>query len=180
MRDPDFALVEATARGDRKAFEALVRRYQEPLLNFIYRYVGDRSTAEDLAQEVFIRVFQAAARFEPRARVSTWIFKIACNLSMNEVKRRRRMAAVDLETVVEFLPPPDFGHAADRELKVDVMTAMGQLPEKQRAALLLRANEGLSYQEIAEVMELSVPGVESLLFRARRNLKQMLGKAGKG
>lgn len=172
MRDPDFALVEATARGDRKAFETLVRRYQAPLLNFIFRYVGDRGTAEDLAQEVFLRVYRAAARFEARARVSTWIFKIAYNLCMNEVKRLSRVEALDPEAAGKLVAPP-----SGREAEMDVMAALGQLPEKQRAALLLRANEGLSYREIAEVLELTVPGVESLIFRARRNLKQALEKA---
>ena len=90
MVDPDHALVDASGRGDWNAFESLVKRYQRPLLNFTARYLGDRATAEDLTQEVFLRIYRAAPRFEAKTKVSTWVFRIAYNLVLTEIDRRKR------------------------------------------------------------------------------------------
>ena len=92
MEDPEFDIVTAIAGGDEAAFEELVKRYQAPIITFIYRHLGDLYPAQDLVQEVFLRIFQAAPRFEPKAKVSSWVLKIAYNLSANEVKRRKRIA----------------------------------------------------------------------------------------
>jgi RNA polymerase sigma-70 factor (ECF subfamily) len=171
--DTDYELIEAIGEGDSLAFETLIRRYQKPVVNFVYKYLGDRFGAEDIAQEVFVRVYRSAAGFEPKGKVSTWIFKIAYNLSMNEILRRRRfclLSDVEEETGGEPAAP---SLVEGEELKEALMDSIRRLPEKQRAALLLKVNEGLSYLEISSVLDVSVSSVESLLFRARENLKKL-------
>jgi RNA polymerase sigma-70 factor (ECF subfamily) len=172
MGDPDLELIEATGRGDQEAFEALVVRYQNPLLNFITRYLRDRTLAEDVAQEVFLRIYRAAPRFEPKAKVSTWIFQIAYNLALTEMGHRKRRRDL-CEAIGRYREETD--QSGKRyELEEAVTAALGRLPEQQRAALLLRINEGLSYQEIGDILGTSVSGVESLLFRGRKALKLIL------
>lgn len=181
MDDPDLQLINATGRGDREAFTSLVRKFQGPLLNFITRYVGgDRSLAEDIAQEVFLRIFRAAHRFEARSKVSTWIFHIAYNQTMTEMERRKRHRGIR-EAVIHRREDagsiePSVEPFERFELEEEIQAALGLLPENQRAALLLRVKEDLSYQEIAEVIGVSVQSVESLLFRARTTLRQHLKK----
>jgi RNA polymerase sigma-70 factor, ECF subfamily len=178
MEDPEFDLIRAIAHGDEAAFEQVVRRYQNPVTTFICRYIGDFYCAQDLAQEVFLRIFQAAPKFKPKAKVSNWVFRIAYNLSANELKRRKRMHGVHAEISAEGreileCSPASRAEAGNRELEERLMAAMGQLPENQRAALLLKVNEGLSYLEISSVLDVSVGSVESLIFRARSRLKQL-------
>lgn len=173
--------MEAVGRGEREAFESLIRQYQGRVVNFIARYLGDRYAAEDLAQEAFLRVYRAAPRFEPKTRVSTWIFRIAYNLILTEIKHRKRR-----ENLCEALSrggedgSEPFADASERyELEEEIESAVGKLAANQRAALLLRVNEGLTYQEIGEILGTSVGSVESLLFRARRNVRRSLGREKK-
>jgi RNA polymerase sigma-70 factor (ECF subfamily) len=169
----EYELIKAIGAGDVLAFETLVKRYRDPISNFIFRYMGDRFGAEDIAQEVFLRVYRAASEFEPRGKVSTWIFKIAYNLSLNEVLRRSRFCPItDIDDHGFELEEPN--HTGRKELEEEVMEAVRHLPQKQRAALLLRVNEGLSYAEIANILSTSISSVESLLFRARENLRKTL------
>jgi len=171
--DREYELIKAIGAGDILAFEMLVKRYRDPVSNFIFKYMGDRFGAEDIAQEVFLRVYRAASEFEPRGKVSTWIFKIAYNLSLNEVLRRSRFCPItDIDDHGFELEEPD--HTGRKELEEEVMEAVRHLPQKQRAALLLRVNEGLSYAEIANILSTSISSVESLLFRARENLRKTL------
>jgi RNA polymerase sigma-70 factor (ECF subfamily) len=180
MTDSDLDLIKAvqaesflSPRG-QQAFEELVKRYQQPLFNFVCRYVGERSVAEDLTQEVFLRVWQAAPRFEARGKVSTWIFKIAYNLSMNEIKRRRRYQNFYKGFWDDARAESLFSKQRDsRELEEDIMRALAQIPENQRAALLLRVNDGFSYKEISEILNVSPAAVESLIFRARTKLREL-------
>ncbi|MGO8945587.1 MAG: RNA polymerase sigma factor [Syntrophobacteraceae bacterium] len=171
--DREYELIKAIGAGDILAFEVLVKKYRDPVSNFIFKYMGDRFGAEDIAQEVFLRVYRAASQFEPRGKVSTWIFKIAYNLSLNEVLRRSRFCPIaDIDDHgFESAAPNDTGR---KELEEEVMDAVLHLPQKQRAALLLRVNEGLSYAEIAGILSTSISSVESLLFRARENLRKTL------
>jgi RNA polymerase sigma-70 factor (ECF subfamily) len=179
MVDLDLALVDAVGRRDQEAFESLVKRYQSPLLNFITRYVGDRRIAEDLTQEVFLRIYRAAPRFQAKTKVSTWIFRIAYNQALTEIGRRRRHE--DLREALcrrskESAERP-FSEPADRyELEEEIVPALDRLPDNQRAALLLRVNEELSYREIGDILGASVQSVESLLFRARTSLKRYFDK----
>jgi RNA polymerase sigma-70 factor (ECF subfamily) len=171
MADPEYTLIKAVADGDQEAFERLVKRYQNPLCNFVFRYLGDRAAAEDITQEVFMRVYRYASRFIPQARVSTWVFKIARNLSLDEIKRRQRLyvdeAAIGHQR--QYADQTSSAAAARIDFEQDIIHALSELPENQRAALLLRVNEGLSYEEIGEALGLSVPSVESLIFRARHD-----------
>jgi len=180
MKDPEFDLIRAVAGGDEAAFEELVKRYQAPIITFIYRYVGDLYSAQDLAQEAFLRIFQAAPSFKPKGKVSSWVFKIAYNLSANELKRRKRIADFHLRMSREdhnILGRPQKNHqveAGAREKEERLTAALLELPESQRAALLLKVNEGLSYLEISTILNVSVASVESLIFRARNRLKQLV------
>jgi RNA polymerase sigma-70 factor (ECF subfamily) len=174
--DPDVELVQAIAGGDHLAFKRLVERYQGRLFNFLYRYLRDRQTAEDLTQEVFLKIYQAASRFKPHGRVRTWVFTIAYNLAMNELKRRRRRGVLGVLLGEQWegvaVKPPDPSERLD--LEETVTRALALLPDNQRAALLLRVRDELSYQEIGEILGVSRASVESLLFRARDRLRRLL------
>jgi RNA polymerase sigma-70 factor (ECF subfamily) len=174
MADPEYALIRAIASGDQEAFERLVKRYQNPLYNFVYRHLGDRALAEDITQETFLQIYRSASRFEPRARVSTWIFKIAFNLSLNESERQSRLQLRETPITDEhqYADGRSAAAVANFELGQQITGLLDRLPDRQRAALLLRVNEGLSYREIAEVLGLSLQGVESLIFKARQQLRE--------
>jgi RNA polymerase sigma-70 factor, ECF subfamily len=179
MDDSDHALIKTIGTGDHLAFERLVQRYQHAVLNFIISYTGDRHTAEDLAQEVFMRVYRASSDFEPRGKASSWIFKIAHNLCLNEAKRCRRRERLHHSLYMQEVEAD--GDASSQSIEYheherDLMRALKELPPNQRAALLLRANEGFSYAEISRVLSVSVSSVESLIFRARTRLRQILEK----
>jgi RNA polymerase sigma-70 factor, ECF subfamily len=180
---PSEELMIRTAEGDEYAFEVLVRRHQTSVLNFVYRYVGDRTLARDLAQEVFIRVWGAAKRYEAKAKFTTWIYRIAANLCLNELKSFGKKKLLFGES------PGEEGQVRSEESKVSpsaedlllaeersrqISDALQSLPENQRMALILKRYDNLSYHEIAKIMECSVSAVESLLVRAKRNLQEKL------
>jgi len=177
--DSDSRLIKAIGEGDHRACEFLVQRYNNRLFNFILRYMEDRSAAEDLVQEVFIRVYTSAHKFKriDGVKASTWIFKIAYNLSMNEIKRYRRYQQLRDELNQKTKNQGEKPHSKPiekLEIKKDIISALNLLPENQRAALLLRVNEGFSYKEISEILNRSISSVESLIFRARKGLKDNL------
>jgi len=172
-----------TAEGDEYAFEVLVRRHQASVLNFIYRYVGDRTKARDLAQEVFLRVWRAANRYEPKAKFTTWIYCIAANLCLNELKSSGKKKLFFSESSIEEgqtlneesnVSPSAEDILLAEERSRQISHALQSLPENQRMALILKRYDNLSYGEIAKIMECSVSAVESLLVRAKRNLKEKL------
>ena len=172
-----------TAEGDELAFEVLVRRHQTPVLNLIYRYVGDRTKARDLAQEVFIRVWRAAYRYEPKAKFTTWVYRITANLCLNELKSFGKKKLLFGGSSGEEGQPRDEGSnvspsAEDlllaEERSRQISEVLQILPENQRMALILKRYDNLSYHEIAKIMECSVSAVESLLGRAKRNLQEKL------
>jgi RNA polymerase sigma-70 factor, ECF subfamily len=179
MEGSDYSLIKAVGEGDSDAFERLVRRYQNPVFNFIRRNTGDRLSAEDLTQEVFLNIYRASSGFQPSGKVKTWIFTIAYRLCLNEWKRRQRVLRLrdewrDHKAESGGLFVSDA--LRDRENEEFIMEALRLLPENQRAAILLRVNEGLSYAEISKVLSVSVSSVESLIFRARTRLRQLMGK----
>ena len=178
-------LMDRVAKGDDEAFEILVNRHQVSVLNLIYRFIGDRTQAKDLAQEVFLRVWQAAKTYEPKAKFTTWIYRITTNLCLNELKsaRRRRWFQFlrpdeDNENATEDLLPDGSPSAEDlllvRERNRHISDALQSLPSNQRMALILKRYDDLSYQEIAQILGCSVPAVESLLVRAKRTLQERL------
>ena len=182
---PSEDLMAKTAEGDEFAFEILVRRHQTSVLNLVYRYVGDRTKARDLAQEVFIRVWRAANRYEPKAKFTTWIYRITANLCLNELKSVKGKKLVQLESEHEdsqktnFETHPNASQSPEdlllaKESSRQVSEALQGLPENQRMALILKRYDNLSYDEIANIMECSVSAVESLLVRAKRNLQEKL------
>ena len=184
MVDPDTQLMLDFCAGDLAAFGKLVRRNQKIVLNLAYRYVSDRATAEDMVQDVFLRVYGAAAKYHPSAKFTTWVYRITVNVCLNHLRseRTRRSLSLDVDggddERASDLPEPRHTPPSARlereELEGKVREAMGNLPETQRTAVLLRRFQELSYEEIAEVMETTVPAVKSLLARARKALKSML------
>lgn len=182
----DVVLMERIKYGDREAFEELVARFRQPVMNMVMRTVQDATEAEDLAQGVFVQIYKAAGRFKPTAKVSTWIFTIARNLSLNELRRRKRHPAESMDAQLEGGESDYFRQFEDRgarspghdalqsELGSLVDEAVRDLPENQRAAILLCREGGVSYLEIAEIMDTSLSSVKSLVFRGRETLKKRL------
>jgi len=164
------------------AFEQLVERHQRLVIGTVGRMLGSGSDAEDIAQQVFVRVWKNAKRYEPRAKFTTWLLKITRNLVFNELRRRSRHPQVPLqsESDEEERPLKDEQAIApdasllEHELQQAVDAAIANLPETQRMAVVLRRYEELSYEEIAEALDQSVSAVKSLLFRARTELRESL------
>jgi RNA polymerase sigma-70 factor (ECF subfamily) len=176
-------LMAEIAGGDDYAFEILVQRHQASVLNLIYRFIGDRTMAKDLAQEVFVRVWQAVKSYKPKAKFSTWIYRIAVNLCFNELKSVKRRRLIPLAT--EERPDSENSIASDvsqspedlllaKERSRQIAEALHSLPENQRMALILKRYDNLSYDEIGRVMGCSAAAVESLLVRAKKNLQEKL------
>lgn len=179
--DPDHQLMARLAGGDDSALAELVARWQRPVLAHVARFLGcPPEEAQDIAQEAFLRVWRERRRFEPRAAFSTWLFAIVLNLCRNRrrsAQRRPVLVPIGVDGAGEPFPAIEAGADADplacaraSELEGKVRRALRSLPESQRAAVLLRRFEGMSYREIATVLGSSEGAVESLLVRARRAL----------
>lgn len=186
--DPDVRLMLAVQRGDAAAFEQLVERYQARLLLLFEHLIGSRHLAEDLTQEVFLRIYRARQQYTPQAKFSTWLFTIANRVALNARRgqgRRRETLLVPAASGEQpaaslsqlavaksaLLPTRQLDKA---ELRAVVRASLEVLNERQRLAVLLNKFEGLSYPEIATAMQLSVPAVKSLLNRARVQLREVL------
>lgn len=184
--DSDAALMVQVREGDRDAFETLVARYRQPVLNFVARTLRDEAEAEDIAQQTFVQVWKSAARYEASARFTTWLFTIARNLCLNEIRRRSRHPADSLdasERSDDDHPAQQFADASattapdqlhSGELVEKVEEAIRDLPETQRTALLLCREDELSYEEIARVLGITLSATKSIIFRGRETLKQRL------
>lgn len=171
-------------QGDEEAFASLVGLYQKVVINAVYRYIGDASRAEDLAQEVFLRVYRARTSYKPLARFKTWLYRIIFNLVVNESEARKRRKAVSLEALrgkenreynvqdrTAATPAEDMERS---ELLNHVREAVLALPGNQRLAVILNKYQDMSYNEVADVMGLSVEAVKSILFRARGKIRGKL------
>ena len=186
MAEPtsDVELMLRVKHGDREAFSLLVQRHRKPLINFIYRFTVDPGESEDLAHEVFIKVFRSASRYEPRAAFSTWLYRIATNLALNYLRDHRPQLATSLDwgseeedrsrtelrdkvTLVE-------DQLLAQERVEQIRQALAALPENQRLAVVLTKYQELSLKEAAEVMKCSEAAVKSLIFRAYTTLRQKL------
>ena len=178
----DVRLMRQVSAGDMAAFERLVERHQTLVAGTVGRMLGSNADVEDVAQQVFVRVWKSAKRYEPRAKFTTWLLKITRNLVFNEMRRRKRHALTPLQSEAEgeeMQLKDEHGITPDAsllegELQRTIEAAIAELPESQRMAVVLRRYEELSYDEIASVLEQSVPAVKSLLFRARTELRERL------
>jgi len=176
--------------GDKDAFEALVYRHQRAVLNFIFRFLGDRAEAEDLTQEVFLRVWKSSKTYNPDAKFTTWLYRIAINLCINRQKtlRMRRWFSVfepheQKQNSEEAFYPTEGSetataenHLINSEQSRRLLNALNDLPSSQRLAIVLKIYDGLSYHEISQLMNRSVSAVDSLLIRAKKNLRKKLAK----
>lgn len=189
--DADAELMLRAQRGDREAFDMLMQRWQQPVLHFIFRTLPDADEAEDLTQAVFVQLWRTAPRYQPSARFSTFLFTIARNLCLNEVRRRSRHPTQPLEAATQGTEDdgadtgrerqyPDARQSAadigiqQAELVAKIDEALADLPEKQRTALALCREGELSYEEIADVLGTSLQATKSLIHRARETLKGRL------
>lgn len=183
----DHALLEATRTGDELAFQELVRRYKNPITNFVYRMLNDYDRAVDLAQETFVRVYMSAERYQATYSFSTYIYRIASNLAITDLRQRKRRQLIPIPSFfsekdgdeMEIELPDTRQTLADDAMIEDerrraVSRAIASLPEKYRAAVVLRDIEGRSYEEISEVLGLSDGTVKSRINRARNLLKDKL------
>ncbi len=174
--DEDVRLMLAFRDGDGAAFDELFRRWAAPLLRYLQRMLRDSASAEELVQEVFLRVHRSRERYSPDARFSTWLYRIATNLALNELRRPRSRPAIHASTDTEEATPlRDTGLRPDeaahlRQLARSVSAGIERLPDKQRAALCLSVVEGQSYAEIAATLDTTEQAVKALVHRARSAL----------
>jgi len=182
----DHELIEATKSGDQAAFGEIMDRYRNPITNYLYRFLNDYEEAVDLAQETFVRVYFALDRYHTQYAFSTYIYRIASNLAISEIRRRKRRRLLSLtglfqsedEAGTEFQPPdtralPD-AELVDNERSRTIAAAIESLPEKYRVPIILRDVEGKSYDEVAEIMQLGLGTTKSRISRARALLKEKL------
>jgi RNA polymerase sigma-70 factor, ECF subfamily len=184
MARTDVQLMLDVKAGDEASFDLLLQKYRSPLVNFLYRMVRDTATAEDLAQEVFLRVYRARKQYSPSAKFTTWLFRIATNLALNSVRDNRyRRMELSIDAPVEEDEAPR--EVPAREQRIDefmverdrsefIRRTIAALPEKQRAAVLLHKYEEMDYGEIARILECSESALKSLLFRAYETLRVQL------
>ncbi|PYT00431.1 MAG: RNA polymerase subunit sigma-24 [Acidobacteria bacterium] len=182
----DHALIEATKQGDETAFALIVSRYRNPITNYLYRFLNDYEEAVDLAQETFIRVYFAIERYHTDYAFSTYIYRIATNLAISEIRKRKRRTILsltglfqtDADDTTEFQPTddkalPDESLLDDEQAKV-IARAIATLPPKYRVPIILRDIEGKTYEEIATILELGLGTTKSRISRARGLLKEKL------
>ena len=184
--DPDAALMLRVKRGDRAAFAELVEKYKQPTINFVFRTLRDETESEDVAQNVFLQVWKSRDRYERTAKFSTWLFTIARNLCLNELRRRSRHPAESIEeshSDNEDLPSRQYedkkillptDNALHGELAKKIEEALAELPENQRTAILLCRRDEVSYEEIAEILGCSLSATKSIIHRGRETLKEKL------
>ena len=185
LSDPDVQLMLEVKEGNKNAFEQLMQKYYPRILNFIYRFTGDKANAEDLTQEVFMRVYNSAARYKARSKFQTWLYTIAKNVGLNELRRSKNptlsldeMFDAGKKEIKREIKDPH-GFSPDEEIiqleKIaKIRATINDLPEKQRIAVILKRYEGFSYAEIAATLNVSDKAVKSLLSRAKENLKNRL------
>ncbi len=185
---PDSALAQEAAEGRESAFRELLERYERPVFALVYRMVRERDLAEDLAQDAFIRAFRGIGTYKPEYKFSSWIFKIAHNVTIDHLRRRRldtislegsRYARTDEERersrpVVASRDESPAEHLENQELRGEIEEAIGKLRPHYRTVILLRHVEGRSYQEIAEITELPLGTVKTYIHRARVELRELL------
>jgi RNA polymerase sigma-70 factor, ECF subfamily len=181
--DPDAALMVRVCGGHEASFETLLSRHRSQVVNHLYRLVRNRAIAEELAQDVFLRVYRFRDRYQPEAKFSTWLFRITTNVALNWRRdTRRETAHLRLDAAIHDtrqIQVPDQTLRADEQLLAEyhakeIRDAIDSLPPKQLAAVLMHKYEGMDYATIAEVLDCSIPALKSLLFRAYETLRRRL------
>lgn len=179
--ESDIELMLRARGGNEAAFTELMRRHYRGVLNYIYRFTNTRENSEDLAQEVFLRVYRSASRYKPDAKFSTWLYKIATNVCITAVKDRGRDRNLSLDEIQENagdMGDPKSVNAHDvsfrREIGSVIFNAMKSLPERERVAIILCKYEGLPYEEVADVIGCTVGAVKAYVHRGRMKLMEKL------
>ena len=174
--DLDYALIRRVARGQEDALAELIRRHQSRLFHLAFHLLKDRMDAEDALQEVFVKVYEHAHRFEPQATVAAWLNRITANHCLNRLRQQRHTDSLDADEApaVANRGPTPLQSLEEQDLAQRLEALLEALPENQRRALILKRFGGLSYQEIGEEMDLSPQAVDGLLKRARKTLKDAL------
>ena len=172
----DTELMTRLAKGDMSALGDIVKKHQDRVLSLSYRVLGDWHRAEDVTQETFLRIYRASKQYKPKARFTTWLYRIAINLCFDEQRKRAKAAAPLEDADPAVLAESDCNVAERKEVVKSVKTAVNELPERQRLALILHRYDGLSHAEIGEVTGWTTSAVESLLVRAYANLREKLNK----
>lgn len=173
--EEDIILMLKVKNADILAFEQIIKKYEKPVINTIYRFIGNRSRAEEIAQEVFIKVFYSAKKYRPKAKFSTWLYKIVTNICIDDVRKKKNIPYFSF-----FNEIPDPNHSPQdinlgrKESDCTVREAIYSLPNRQRIAVILREYNGLSYKEISKTLNCSTKAVESLLYHAKLSLKEKL------
>ena len=181
MRTSDEELMRRCGEGDMSAFELIVLRYEDAIFNFIYHFLADYHRSQDVSQETFLRVLRNADRYKSSNNFKTWLYKIAVNLCKNELRNRSRRKTlslndpdIDIENLIlDHHVSPDEAYER-KEMRELIKNALGELPEDQRMAIILREYQDLSYGEIAAALNCSLGAVKSKIRRARQNIKSML------
>lgn len=186
LSDPDNQLMQKAGSGNRAAFKELVKKHQGTVTGIIYRYTGNHNEAEDLAQDIFLKIYKAASSYVPRAQFKTWLYKVVANHCLNFFRSQKRKAIITsldqplsedynphIQRTDEQKKQPEI-ILQQQELQIALKRALSELPERQRMAIILHRFEGLSYKEVATILGASLSAVESLIFRAMNNLKEKL------
>jgi len=186
LSDPDNQLMQKAGSGNRAAFKELVKKHQGTVTGIIYRYTGNHNEAEDLAQDIFLKIYKAASSYLPRAQFKTWLYKVVANHCLNFFRSQKRKAIITsldqplsedynphIQRTDEQKKQPEI-ILQQQELQIALKRALSELPERQRMAIILHRFEGLSYKEVATILGASLSAVESLIFRAMNNLKEKL------
>jgi RNA polymerase sigma-70 factor (ECF subfamily) len=178
LPQPDFGVLRKAQQGDERAFSIIVRTYETPVYNYVLRLTGDKALAEDLTQEVFLRVFQGLPRFSLRCKFTTWLFQVTKNRVLDELraKERRPLASVNIDDAppLEVMDQP-----VERVEAIDALwRAVNDLNVDLKMALLLRDVVGLSYNEIADSLEITLATVKWRIFKAREEVQLALGREG--
>jgi len=173
--EPEVALVGRAGRGDRMAFAELVRRHQGKVRALLLRLCSDRSLADDLAQEVFLRAYRGLVGFEGRSSFGTWVYRISYNVYLNHRSRSRSFQALPEDYDARAAAPEDAHSAPRSDLRRDLGAAIAELPERYRAVIVLYYLQEVTYPEIAEILELPLGTVKTHLHRAKRLLRQQMG-----
>lgn len=176
VEDIDSLCLRAIAAGDRDAFVNLVDRWQNRLINYFYRATGNRADAEDLAQETFVELFRVAGRYESRGSFSAFVFTIARRRLIDQYRKGSRRPLNYLDPMDDTMQQMAEAADSSREIREAFHLALSALPEKQRQAILLRQQQGLSYEEIAETLAASVSAVKTWIHRARNHLRKELSE----